>query len=100
MGSALAAREQTIDLYVHLTGHSKGILKEDLKSNIEADPLTIALASLTISMVFCRTLIERGILRQSQVSSLCHEAAQSLLRDSEPHSRNAAALIEVIQRCL
>jgi hypothetical protein len=72
----------------------------DQPNNIGTDPLTIALASLTISMVFCRTLIDRGILRPSQVSSLCHEAAQSLLRDSEPHTRDAAAIVEEIRKRL
>ena len=65
---------------------------------IEVDPLSIALASLTLSMVFCRTLIDRGILRPNQVSSLCHEAAQSLFFGSEAHSRSAAALIEEIRK--
>jgi hypothetical protein len=69
-------------------------------NTIEADPVTISLASLTLTMAFCRTLIDRGILRPNQVSSICHEAAESLLQDSEPHGRDAAALVEEIQRRL
>jgi hypothetical protein len=57
--------------------HPKGGRKMDQQKTIEADPLTIALASLTLSMVFLSHAHRPGDLVAKSGQQLCDQAAQS-----------------------